>query len=255
MNTEIKSRFNAFRCCVVIPTYNNENTLQKVIDDISNYTENIIVINDGSTDGTEGILEQNNHIVSISYLKNKGKGYAIKQAFKKATELGYHYAITIDADGQHFASDLPAFIKKLGNYRDAIFVGSRGLEHENMAASSSFANKFSNFWLFVETGHKLPDTQSGYRLYPLEKMKKIHFWTKRYEFEVEVLVRSLWRGIKVVPVPVSVYYSPEAERVSHFRPFRDFFRISILNTFLVPMAIIYGLPSIFIRKLYSKAKR
>lgn len=253
MSTEIKSQFRALNCCVVIPTYNNQNTLQKVIDDVSCFSENVMVVNDGSTDKTCEILAQNKDIHVVSYAKNKGKGYAIKRAFKEAVKLGYRYIITIDADGQHFAKDLPVFLDKIEEQPNSILIGSRGLEHKNMAAGSTFANKFSNFWLYVETGHQLPDTQSGYRLYPLEKMKHFHFFTTRYEFEVEVLVRSLWRGIKIIPVPVSVFYSPIEERVSHFRPFRDFSRISILNTILVPLAIIYGLPSIFIRRLFSKS--
>lgn len=252
MSSEIKSRFRTLKCCVVIPTYNNQNTLQKVIDDVAQYSDNILVVNDGSTDKTQQILEQNKTIHVVSYTKNRGKGYAIKKAFKAAIKLGYSYVITIDADGQHFAKDLPTFIDKIEEYPNVILVGSRGLQHENMAAGSTFANKFSNFWLMLETGQKLPDTQSGYRLYPLERMKRFFFFTTRYEFEVEVLVRSLWRGIKIIPVPVSVYYSPIEERVSHFRPFRDFSRISVLNTFLVPLAIIYGHPSIFIRRIFSK---
>jgi glycosyltransferase involved in cell wall biosynthesis len=252
MNVEVKSRIKALNCCVVIPTYNNENTLQKVIDDVARFSDNIMVVNDGSTDNTANILDKNKAIHIVSYAKNRGKGYAIKKAFKAAAKLGYEYVITIDADGQHFAKDIPVFIEKIEEEPNSILVGSRGLEHENMAAGSTFANKFSNFWLMVETGHKLPDTQSGYRMYPLKRMKRFYFFTTRYEFEVEVLVRSLWRCIKIIPVPVSVYYSPIEERVSHFRPFRDFSRISVLNTFLVPLAIIYGHPSIFIRRLFSK---
>jgi len=247
--------FNEKKCCVVIPTYNNRGTLQKVIDDVRQYSEKVMVVNDGSTDKTKKILKKNRDIYTISYKKNRGKGYALNKAFKELRKFGFHYAVTIDADGQHSASDLPVFAQKLLEYPNTILVGSRGLNHDNMAAGSTFANKFSNFWLFVETGRRLPDTQSGYRLYPIRRMRHIRFFTTRYEFEVEVLVRSLWNGIKVEPVPVSVYYSPIEERVSHFRPFRDFFRISVLNTFLVPMAIIYGLPSIFIRRLYSKRNK
>lgn len=255
MNVDSKSRFKALKCCVVIPTYNNQNTLQKVINDVRHFSDNIMVVNDGSTDDTAKILQQNKNIQIVDYPKNHGKGYAIKQAFKKALQLGFRYVITIDADGQHFANDLLTFLDKIEEQPNSILVGSRGLEHENMSGGSTFANKFSNFWLFVETGHQLPDTQSGYRLYPLQRMKRFHFFTTRYEFEVEVLVRSLWRGIKIIPVPVSVYYSPIEERVSHFRPFHDFSRISVLNTFLVPLAIIYGHPSIFIRRLFSKSRK
>lgn len=252
---ETKQVFNELKCCVVIPTYNNQNTLQKVINDVQQYTENIMVVNDGSTDQTSEILAQNQDCHIVSYLPNRGKGYAIKKAFAEAMQLGYSYVITIDADAQHYASDLASFAKKMKDTPESILVGSRGLKHDNMAAKSTFANKFSNFWFFIETLHKLPDTQSGYRSYPVQRMKNIHFFSTRYEFEIEVLVRSLWRGISVFPLPISVCYSPKEERVSHFRPSRDFLRISILNTILVPLAIVYGIPSVFIRRLLKRKKR
>jgi uncharacterized protein (DUF2062 family) len=113
---------------------------------------------------------------------------------------------------------------------------------EGMPGKNTFANKFSNFWYWVETGQKLPDTQSGLRLYPIYRYKKSTFYTRKYEFELEILVRSSWKGIPIVSVPVRVYYPPENERVSHFRPFQDFFRISVLNTFLVLIRFLYIIP-------------
>ncbi len=253
--SETRLLFDKLKCCVVIPTYNNQGTLQDVINDVKQYTGNLMVVNDGSTDSTSEILEQNKECHIVQYTPNRGKGYAIKKAFKKAFLLGYDYVITIDADGQHYASDLITLAEKLKETPDTILIGSRGLKHKNMASGSTFANKFSNFWVLIETGTKLPDTQSGYRLYPIWKMKSIRFFSTRYEFEIEILVRCLWRGIKIVPVPVSVYYSPKELRVSHFRPSRDFMRISVLNTLLVPLAIVYGLPSVLIHKLLSLNKK
>jgi hypothetical protein len=97
----------------------------------------------------------------------------------------------------------------------------------------------------------LEDTQSGYRLYPLEAINLRWPITPRYEAELELLVFSAWRGVPVVSVPVRVYYPPEGERVSHFRPFWDFFRISVLNTILCLVAIVYGWPSRLIHKLFK----
>jgi len=111
------------------------------------------------------------------------------------------------------------------------------------------ANKFSNFWYTVETLHTLPDTQSGYRLYPVQKMKGMRFLSTKYEFEVEVLVKAVWRGIQVISVRVDVYYPPQSERISHFRPGPDFTRISILNTYLVICAVLYGHWAVIIRAL------
>jgi len=124
----------------------------------------------------------------------------------------------------------------------------------SVPGGSSFGNRFSNFWFKVETGISSPDTQSVYRLYPLEPLKNMRFITRKYEFEIEVLVRAAWKGVDVVSVPVTVYYAPAAERVSHFRPFKDFFRISILNTILVLISFLYIKPRDFIRILFDKQK-
>ena len=236
--------------CVIIPTYNNGGTLAAVIKDVSAYTNHIIVVNDGSTDNTDDILNKFSFIKKVSYSKNSGKGWAIRKGFALAISEGYKYAITIDSDGQHFASDLPGFVNKLEIDGPAIIMGARNLNQASVPGKNSFGNKFSNFWFRVETGIKCPDTQTGYRLYPLFLMKKMKWITRKYEFEIEVLVRSAWKGIKIDWIPVQVYYAPAESRVSHFRPFKDFFRISILNTILVLIAFLYIKPRDFFRYLF-----
>lgn len=237
------------QCCIIIPTYNNAHTLQSVIDSVLQYVADVIVVNDGSTDSTSDVLVSNTAIKVISYHTNRGKGYALKQGFKLATTMGYRYAITIDSDGQHQSSDIALFLNKVQQYPDSLIVGSRILHQENMPGGSTFANKFSNFWYRLQTGINLPDTQSGFRLYPLAKIAGMHFITNRYESELEMIVRAAWKGIKVCDVAISVYYPPLEERVTHFRPFRDFFRISVLNTFFTITAFVYVYPAIWISKL------
>ncbi len=231
--------FEDYNLCVIIPTFNNQKTIVSVIEDVKLYCENIVVVNDGSTDNTYELINQISNIEVISYPKNKGKGNAI-QGFKRVLELGFDYAITIDADGQHFAEDLQVFNDKIKEEPDALMIGSRNISADGMPSKSTFANKFSNFWFWVETGQKLPDTQSGFRLYPIKFYQKSRFFTKKYEFEVEVIVRSAWSGIKIIPVPIKVDY-PE-DRVTHFRPLPDFTRISILNTCLVLITFLYIVP-------------
>lgn len=245
-------QFSAGKICVLVPTYNNAGTLGHVLRSVLSYTSHVIVVNDGATDHTADVLAQFPQVAVVSYSPNQGKGIALRRGFKSAIDQGYDYAITIDADGQHFASDIPVFLEKLKTEPKTILIGARNLQQENMPGKNTFANKFSNFWFYVETGLKMPDTQSGYRLYPLHAMKKMHFFCRKYEFEIEVLVRSAWKGIKVDWVPVQVYYPPAEERVSHFRPFRDFSRISVLNTVLVTIAFLYIHPRNFFRLLFSK---
>lgn len=242
------------KVCVIIPTYNNAATLAKVIKDVALYSDHIIVVNDGSTDDTPGIIKQFANLQFISYTPNVGKGWALRKAFRYAIDKGYKYAITIDSDGQHFAKDLPAFINKLEEEPDAVIIGARNMGQASVPGSSSFGNKFSNFWFKVETGITSPDTQSGYRLYPLEPLKKMRFITRKYEFEIEVLVRLAWKGVKVISVPVTVYYASREERISHFRPFKDFFRISVLNTILVLITLLYIKPRDLIRTIFSPKK-
>ena len=244
-----KERLKSLRCAVIIPTYNNASTIAKVIADVKLYATDVIVVNDGSTDNTSSILHEIEDVKLIEYKDNKGKGYALKLGLRKATEWGYRYAITIDSDGQHFADDIPVFIDKIEEKPDSLLIGARNLNADNMPSKNTFANKFSNFWYKVETGNTLADTQSGYRLYPLEKLQGTRFITQRYEFEVEVIVRAAWKGINVENVPIKVYYPPVEERVSHFRPLPDFTRISILNTILVLYALLFYYPWMFLRSL------
>ncbi len=246
------ARFRELSVCVLIPTYNNAQTLADVINAVAQYTSQIIVVNDGSTDNSETILSQYPFISALNYTPNKGKGNALREGFKLAAEQHYRYAITIDSDGQHYAHDLPVFLDAIEQLPGSLIIGARNMDQAHIPGKSSFGNKFSNFWFWVETGIRLPDTQSGYRLYPLHPMKNMKFFTTKYEFEIEVPVRIAWKGVPVISVPVSVYYPPQEERVSHFRPFKDFTRISILNTFLTFTALLWIHPRNFIRKLTSR---
>jgi len=251
----VTERFIEFKTCVLIPTYNNAGTLAAVISDVLQYTDQVIVVNDGSTDDTASLLQKFPGLQVITHPVNKGKGCALQTGFRYAFEKGYQYAISIDSDGQHFAKDLYRFLDKLSEAPNAIIIGARNMQQENVPAKSSFGNKFSSFWCKVETGITLPDTQSGYRLYPLLPLSKIHFLTHRFEFEIEVLVRAAWSGVELLSVPVSVFYAPKEERVSHFRPFKDFVRISILNTVLVLVRLLYIIPRNFLRGLFDKKAR
>lgn len=248
----LQNRFDELRCCVVVPTYNNAGTLDKVLRGILNYTRSVIVVNDGSTDLTPVVLRSFPGLEVISFARNKGKGFALRKAFRRAVELGYETAIALDSDGQHMPEDFPVFLQKIEEMPGALIVGARNMKQENVPGTSSFGNRFSNFWFRVETGIKLPDTQSGYRAYPVRRMSRMKFLTRRFEFEIEVMVRAAWKGIPVVSVPVQVFYAPKGERVSHFRPFTDFARISLLNTLLVLIAFLFVKPFRFVRALNRK---
>ena len=248
----LQNRCDQLKLCVIIPTYNNCSTLAKVLTQVQELTSNIIVVNDGSTDGTAAVLAGFPAVAQVSYPRNVGKGWALRQGFALAQRRGYAYAITIDSDGQHFAADLPAFLDQLEAEGPTLLIGARNMAQDGIPGKSSFGHKFSNFWFWVETGQRLPDTQSGYRLYPLEPLRGMRFFTPKYEFEIEVLVRAAWAGVRVGSVPIAVYYAPGKERITHFRPFQDFSRISVLNTVLVVIALAYIKPKQFIARLLRR---
>ena len=188
--------------CAVIPTFNNGGTVADVVRGVLRQGLPVLVVDDGSTDDTQEQLKDLD-IRILRHETNRGKGRALKTGLEAARKLGYRFALTLDADGQHDPADIPALVAAAGER--TLVIGSRNLTAEGMPSGNTFANKFSNFWFTVQTGRKLPDTQTG-----------------------------------IVPVPVRVYY-PE-DRVSHFRPFADFFRISVLNTALCVLALVYGYP-------------
>lgn len=243
------------KVCVVVPTYNNAGTIVDVLRRTAAFTANIIVVIDGCTDDTRERLRELADIPMevVDYAENKGKGHALLEGFKHAISRGYEYAITLDSDGQHFPEDIPNFIEALELHPEALIVGARNLNEKNMPGGNTFANRFSNFWFTVQTGIRLPDTQTGYRLYPLRLLSGMWLITSRYEAELELLVLSAWSGERIVPVPVRVYYPPEGERVSHFRPAKDFLRISLLNTLLCVAALFYGWPRALWRRFRKKS--
>ena len=247
-----RALFKKNKVGVLIPTYNNARTLPDVLNKVLEYTDQVIVVNDGSTDSTLEILNNLPQIDVVSYPTNQGKGYALRKGFQRAVEAGHDYIISIDSDGQHYAEDLPLFLKKLESNPSAIIIGVRNMEHASVPGKSSFGNKSSSFWFWVMTGLKMSDTQSGYRLYPVKLLKDIKFITRKFEFEIEVLVLSVWRGITITEVPVRVYYPEAGKRISHFRPFIDVMRIIFMNTILVIFATAYIKPRDLFRRIKQK---
>ena len=233
--------FEKDKVCILLPTYNNAETIADVIADSLAQTSHVIIINDGSTDDTLNRIK-GFPVQLVTYEKNQGKGWALRKGFEYAIQKGYRYAITLDTDGQHYPEDSLIFLERLSSDEGALMIGARNLTHENVPGKSSFGNKFSNFWFKLETGVNMPDTQSGFRMYPIYQYRDKLFFTKKYEFEIEIIVRSSWMLIPVIAVPIRVYYPKPEDRVSHFRPLKDFVRISILNSVLVIVAFLYIKP-------------
>lgn len=251
------------RIAALIPTYNNGGTLQRVVEGVRAECPAVVIVNDGSTDNTASILRQYADAEGVHVIEcrvNKGKGHALKVGLRKAREMGFDYAVTIDSDLQHNPADIAALRAALGQAAQdggagspVAVIGSRNLAADGMPQANSFANRFSNFWFTVQTGLRLPDTQTGFRLYPLHHLPPLWLLPNRYEAELLLLVLMAWGGVRLVPVPVSVDYPKD--RVSHFRPFADFARISLLNTLLCIVSVIYAWPRHLVRKIFCHVKK
>ena len=209
----------------VIPVYNHPQYVMQVIAGAQIYGCPVIVVNDGSTDGTAACLEKIPDIYLLSHQINQGKGAALQTGIEKAVKLA-HQAITIDADGQHDPADAAVLMQASLENPSAIIIGKRqGMKEQQAPWTSRLGRQVSNFWVFVTCGIKLTDSQSGFRIYPLPACLELGVVSRRFQFEVEILVKACWHRISVIEKPISVKYKKEITWVSHFRPLIDFLRI------------------------------
>ncbi len=214
------------RFAFVIPVYNHAGSVAQVIRQAMDLNYPVFVIDDGSTDDTPIRLAEIQGINIISHKKNMGKGAAIMSGFNAASALA-DWAITIDADGQHYPQDALQLIAAIPEGMLPIVVGKReGMIGEHVPWTSRFGRKFSNFWVWLSGGPAICDSQSGMRVYPLPESIYLGTKARRFQFEVEILVQAKRKGIPVMEVPVRVNYHPAGARISHFRPFVDFMRNS-----------------------------
>ncbi len=221
------------RPCVLVPAYNNPATLNAVVEGcLRSTTLPIIVVDDGSSPPVAK-LPSDSRVQVIRHELNRGKGAAIKTGFRRAIGLGYTHAVTIDADGQHLPSDIPAILEAANRSPWNLVIGCRQMNGTEVPGISKFGKGFSNFWIRFETSVPVSDSQSGFRVYPLFHVQTLSCRGDRYDFEVEILTKLLWRGVEVTEVPVRVIYEPIEKRVSHFRKFRDNARITWANTRLI----------------------
>ncbi len=222
---------------IVVPVFNHAATLCQVVEGILRYHDRVLVVDDGSSKPVATLLE-GMPVELLCHPKNLGKGAALRSAADWGLQRGYSHMVCLDADGQHDPDDLPRFFAEIAEHPQALIVGYRDFDQETIPGSSRFGRQFSNFWLRLQTGSRLKDSQSGFRAYPLIVFSQLNFWTRRYNFEVEVLVRSVWAGLELRDVDISVYYPPGDERISHFRGFMDNWRLTMLNTHLTFRSVV-----------------
>ena len=227
---------NPIHTLVVIPVYNHGATLKKVVQQALQAHPHVLVVDDGSMDGGPERLEDL-AIHLVRHRLNLGKGAAIQTAARFARRMGMTHIVTLDSDGQHYPQDIHLFLQMIQKSPTAIIVGRRRWEAGHAPWLSRFGCGFSNFWFRLQTGRVLGDTQSGYRAYPLGVLENLKLRTKRFDFEIEVLVKAAWAGVPLKEVDVAVSYPATHKRISHFHLWTDNLRLTLLNTMLTVRSI------------------
>lgn len=226
-----KSKQNRF--AVIIPVYNHETMIAGVAKGALKLGFPVIIVDDGSTDSTHEKIKKIKGIRILRHDINKGKGAAIMTGFAEAAKIA-DWAITMDADGQHDPKDALSLIKSIPEGQRPVIIGRREqMFGDDVPWTSRFGRGFSNFWVWLSGGPAASDTQSGFRIYPLPECSRISIKARRYQFELELIVKANWKRIPVIEAPVSVNYSPGGRRISHFRPFVDFMRNSCVFSRLI----------------------
>jgi glycosyltransferase involved in cell wall biosynthesis len=221
------------KLCILIPVYNNPETIARVAGEAGAYGLTVIVVDDGSDIPVETLLALDGPSVVVRHSVNRGKGVALRSGAQRAKEMGFEFCLTMDGDGQHFAHDIPAFLdlfERAPKTEMMMIIGVRDFERCNPPKSSVIGRRIGNFWVWIESGTWVADTQTGFRLYPVEFLLYPSS-TVRYEFEIENLVRFLWAGGKVLEVTVQTVY--DESRVTHFHKWKDNFFMTVLHTKLV----------------------
>ena len=243
----------AISYAVIIPVYNHGGTLAKVIDDVlAKLPEaTVFVINDGSTDSTTAVLQNletkypsgsTNPMRILHHRHNQGKGAALLTGFAAAHDAGCTHAITIDSDGQHLVSDIFRLMQISQLFPDDLIIGDRQMDFADVPRRSKRGRDMSRFWMLLQTGQDVPDTQCGLRIYPLKHTLTLTHIFRRFDFETETLVRHAWAGLQVRSAPITCIYFTAENRITHFRPVRDTLRGVRLNVMLTTWRIINPMP-------------
>jgi len=225
---------------VIIPVYNHATFIGAVIEQAMELGVPVFVVDDGSTDRSADIAGGYEGITLLRHPKNRGKGAALRTGFEAARSVA-RWAITIDADGQYDPLEAASLMRAIPDdqtQRPIIVANRMTMDGTNVPWTSKMGRGFSNFWVRMSGGGRLPDTQSGLRVYPLPEILRLGATGNRFQYEVEVLALAGWHGIPVISAPVTVNYAPGKQRVSHFRPWMDFWRNSMVFTSLITLRLL-----------------
>jgi glycosyltransferase involved in cell wall biosynthesis len=235
------------KLCALIPVYNNSGTIVDVIERTRTVLEpDILVVSDGCTDGSDDLAKKTG-VNLVGYEDNKGKGYAIRYGLKEALKKGFTHALVLDADGQHLPEEIPRMTDAFWAFPERLWVGVRIMEPEKTPVSSRRGRSISNFWTSINGWQRCFDAQSGFRIYPIEETLALNCREDGFAFEMEVLVRASWSGLKIGHIDIDVFY-PREGRVSHFDPKRDNLASS-LSSFKLFWGMVVRAPLLTFRKI------
>ncbi len=215
------------KLAAIVPAFNEARTIRDVVVRALREVPCLIVVDDGSTDGTAQALEG----LAVTVLRNErncGKAASLMQGMDHALAQGAQAVITLDGDGQHRPEDIPLLVSVHRKEPQALVIGSRLHDRANIPLSRYLANRFANFWIAWAAGQPIADSQSGLRLYPATLLRE---FGRRPEpapgfvFESEILIEAGRRGVPLTDVAVAAIY-PERARRSYFRPVLDITRIA-----------------------------
>ena len=242
---------NPIKVCAVIPFFNNHKTVAQVINEVRKYIPDVIAVDDGSTDGSLENAKAVNPIL-IQHTVNSGKGAAIKTAARYAIEHQFTHMIQIDADHQHDPAQIPLFLRAIQKYPEAVLAGYRYFDL-SVPFLSRFGRWFGNLWFKIETlGAPIYDTQCGFRAYPITLFQQINSKCNRMDFDVEILIQAIKNAYIILNLEVDVRYFKGQERVTHFHPFLDNWRMSRLH-FLETWKLLADWPKLVrSRKIYKQ---
>ncbi len=216
------------RICAVIPVYNNAATIGDVVARARSVLEpDVLVVADGPTDGSDERAREAGAPV-YAHPRNLGKGRAILTGLEAARDLGFTHAVVLDADGQHLPENIPQLVEAALAFPDRIIVGARRMDEASAPAASRRGRAISNFWTALDGWQRCLDAQSGFRLYPVERTLALGCKEPGFAFEMEVLIRAGWAGMRLRHVEVDVRYDWPG-RVSHFDMRADNLRFTWLS--------------------------
>lgn len=217
------------RVCAVIPVYNHAETVWRIVAETLSYLPHVLVVDDGSTDADVGELLAGLPVMLYRHAVNRGKGAALRTALTLLHRMGFHYMLTLDADGQHDPGDIPAFLSLAARRENILAVGCRDFRGKPVPDGAKFGRRLSNLLLRLECGARSGDCQSGFRLYPVNLLSGLQFRSGHYDFEAEVLALAGWAGAEFHDLPIHVFYPSPEQRITHFRPWPELMRLTLLH--------------------------